>query len=192
MPERPPRDLETRIRDQVEEYRTLHSVGLTSVRHPGSGIEQFRLLEEMKRRGLLTMRVTFVMRMRARSADEVDAALAEWNLEPQQGDEWLRLGGIKLGVDGGFEGGLMREPYEEPWGQDGTFHGLRTMPKEVFNEVAVRLAERGWRVATHAVGDLAIDQVLEGYEMADQTVPLAGSAGRSSMDSYRAPTTSRP
>ena len=174
MPERPPRDLETRIADQVEQYRTLHSVGLTSVRHPGSSIEQFRLLEEMKRRGLLTMRVTFLMRMRARSADEVDAALAEWNLEPQQGDEWLRLGGIKLGVDGGFEGGLMRDPYEEPWGQDGTFHGLRTMPKEVFNEVAVRLAERGWRVATHAVGDLAIDQVLEGYEVADQTVPLAG------------------
>ena len=38
MPERPPRDLETRIADQVEQYRTLHSVGLTSVRHPGSSI----------------------------------------------------------------------------------------------------------------------------------------------------------
>ena len=174
MPQRPSRDLETRIRDQVEQYRTLHSVGLTSVRHPGSGIEQFRLLEEMKRRGLLTMRVTFLMRMRARTADEVDAALAAWDLEPQQGDEWLRLGGVKLGVDGGFEGGLMREPYEEPWGQGGTFHGLRTMPQEAFNEVVVRLAEKGWRVATHAVGDLAIDQVLEGYVGANEVAPLAG------------------
>ena len=174
LPERPPRDLETRIQDQVEQYRTLHGVGLTSIRHPGGSLEQFRLLEEMRRRGLLTMRVTFLMRMRARTAEEVDAALAAWDLEPQAGDEWLRLGGIKLGVDGGFEGGLMREPYEEPWGQGGTFHGLRTMPQDTYNEVVLRLAERGWRVATHAVGDLAIDQVLEGYEKADEVVPLAG------------------
>ena len=174
LPERPPRDLETRIRDQVEQYRTLHGVGLTSIRHPGGSLEQFRMLEEMKRRGLLTMRVTFLMRMRARTTEEVDAALDEWGLEPQQGDEWLRLGGVKLGVDGGFEGGLMREPYEEPWGQGGTYHGLRTMPQEAFNEVVVRLAERGWRVATHAVGDLAMDQVLEGYEAANEVTPLAG------------------
>ena len=174
LPERPPRNLEERIQDQVEEYRTLHAAGLTSIRHPGSSIEHFRLLEEMKRRGLLTMRVTFLMRMRARSAAEVDAAIDAWGLEPQAGDEWLRLGGVKLGVDGGFEGGLLREPYEEPWGQGGTYHGLRTMPQDVFNEVATQLGRRGWRVATHAVGDLAIDQVLEGYEAANEVTPLAG------------------
>ena len=174
LPERPPRNLEERIQDQVEEYRTLHAAGLTSIRHPGSSIEHFRLLEEMKRRGLLTMRVTFLMRMRARTAAEVDAAIDAWGLEPQAGDEWLRLGGVKLGVDGGFEGGLLREPYEEPWGQEGAYHGLRTMPQDVFNEVATQLGRRGWRVATHAVGDLAIDQVLEGYEAANEVTPLAG------------------
>ena len=31
-----------------------------------------------------------------------------------RGDALLRIGGIKLGVDGGFEGGWMREPYAEP------------------------------------------------------------------------------
>ena len=36
---------------------------------------------------------------------------------------FLSVGGVKLGVDGGFEGGWMREPYEEPWGRDGTFFG---------------------------------------------------------------------
>ena len=174
LPERPPRNLEERIQDQVEEYRTLHAAGLTSIRHPGSSIEHFRLLEEMKRRELLTMRVTFLMRMRARTAAEVDAAIDGWGLEPQAGDEWLRLGGVKLGVDGGFEGGLLREPYEEPWGQGGTYHGLRTMPQDVFNEVATQLGRRGWRVATHAVGDLAIDQVLEGYEAANEVTPLTG------------------
>ena len=174
LPAGPPRDLETRVRDQVAGYRRLHAVGLTSVRHPGGSIEQFRVLEEMKRRGLLRMRVSFLMRMRARTAAEVDAALAEWDLEPRQGDEWLRLGGVKLGVDGGFEGGLMREPYAEPWGQGGAFRGLRTMPQSAFTEVVRALHRKGWSVATHAVGDAAIDQVLEGYEAADADAPIRG------------------
>src|SRR3990170_1914696 len=37
--------------------------GLTSVRHPGGSVEQFRLLQEMERRGLLTMRVNFLIRL---------------------------------------------------------------------------------------------------------------------------------
>ena len=34
------------------------------------------------------------------------------------------------------------------------------------------LNRRGWRVATHAVGDAAIDQVLAGYEAADAGEPI--------------------
>ena len=48
------------------------------------------------------------------------------------------------------------------------------MPQDVFNEVATQIGRRGWRVGTHAVGDLAIDQVLEGYEAANEVTPLAG------------------
>ena len=191
LPERPPRNLEERIQDQVEEYRTLHAAGLTSIRHPGSSIEHFRLLEEMKRRGLLTMRVTFLMRMRARSAAEVDAAIDAWGLEPQAGDEWLRLGGVKLGVDGGFEGGLMRDPYEEPWGQGGTYHGLRTMPQDVFNEVATQLGRRGWRVATHAVvGTSPSTRSSRATRPRTRSRRLPASAGRSSTASSPARTSS--
>ena len=176
LPERPPRDLETRIRDRLDEYRKLHAAGLTSVRHPGGSIEQYRLLREMRRRGLLRMRVNFLLRMRARSAEEVRTTVAAWDLEPDEsndpGDEWLRFGGVKLGVDGGFEGGLMREPYSEPWGQGGTFRGLRTIPQAAFTEVVGELARQGFRVATHAVGDAAIDQVLEGYEAAARETPI--------------------
>ena len=56
------------------------------------------------------------------------------NVAPDEGDEWVRVGGIKLGVDGGFEGGWMREPYVEPWGEDGTFYGVNTMKAAAFTE----------------------------------------------------------
>jgi len=51
----------------VEQHKTLNAAGLTSIRYPGAPIEQYRLLEEMKRRGLLTIRVNQLMRVGADS-----------------------------------------------------------------------------------------------------------------------------
>jgi predicted amidohydrolase YtcJ len=99
--------------------------------------------------------------------------MASWP-SPEEGDEWLNVGGVKLGVDGGFEGGLMREPYEEPWGEAGTFHGLQTVPRGSFIETVIELRRAGRRVATHAVGDAAIDLVLDAYEAADSVASLDG------------------
>ena len=164
----PPRDVETRIADQLAEHARLHAAGLTSIRHPGGAPDQYELLAELKRRGELRIRVNFLFRARsARTAEELGALVDAWPAAQDEGDEWLRVGGVKLGVDGGFEGGWMREPYAEPFGRGGTFHGLQTMPADRFTMAVTELNRRGWRVATHAVGDAAIDQVLAGYEAAD-------------------------
>ena len=103
----------------------------------------------------------------AGTAEELGALFDAWPAAQDEGDEWLRVGGVKLGVDGGFEGGWMREPYAGPFGRGGTFHGLQTMPADRFTMAVTELNRRGWPVATHAVGDAAIDQVLAGYEAAD-------------------------
>ena len=157
------------------EYDKMHAAGLTSVRHPGGSVAQYRLLQEMQRRGELTMRVNFLLRpAQTAGAAAVEAALDDWGIRPDEGDDRLRIGGIKLGVDGGFEGGWMREPYAEPFDQDGTYYGLQTMSEEDFTAIARLLNRRGWRVATHAVGDAAIDLVLAGYAAADADDPIAG------------------
>lgn len=167
LPPPPPRSREQQIAAKVAEYRTLHAAGLTTVRHPGISVDDYRLLEEMRRAGTLTMRVNALLRPGG-SAQAVAAALDASGLTQGQGDEWLRVGGVKLAVDGGFEGGLMREPYEEPWGEKGTFKGLQTMSRESLDATVLALNERGWRVATHAVGDAAIDLVLDAYERANR------------------------
>jgi predicted amidohydrolase YtcJ len=147
---------------------------LTSIRYPGASIEQYRLLEEMQSRRLLTIRVSQLMRVSADSAEKLSTAVAALHVKPDEGDEWLRVGGMKLGVDGGFEGGLMREPYAEPWGEGGTFFGVNTMKPAPYTDVVKALNRLGWRVATHAVGDAAIDQVLAAYEAADAEKPIGG------------------
>jgi predicted amidohydrolase YtcJ len=48
------------------------------------------------------------------------------------------------------------------------------MKQAPFTDVVKELNREGWRVATHAVGDLAIDEVLAGYEAADAEQSIRG------------------
>jgi predicted amidohydrolase YtcJ len=171
----PATDLDGRIRKRIQDYGKLNAVGLTSVRHPGAPVNDYRLLQEMEKRKQLTMRVNFLIRLSdAKTPEDVDRIVDSWNVQPDEGDEWLRIGGVKLGVDGGFEGGWMREPYEEPYGKGGRYYGLNTTPEEVFTTIVKELAKRNWRVATHAVGDAAIDEVITGYEAANAVKSISG------------------
>jgi predicted amidohydrolase YtcJ len=175
LPARPARSLDQRIQDQVDEYNKLHAAGLTAVRHPGGSIEDYRMRKEMQRRGILTMRVTQLLGVdRGGNPAAVEQAVKAWGLTPTDGDAMLRVGGIKLGVDGGFEGGFMREPYDEPYGEGGKYRGLQTVPQERYNAIVGVLNRLDWRVFTHAVGDAAIDQVLAGYEEANAEKSIVG------------------
>ncbi len=60
-------------------------------------------------------------------------------------------------------------------GRNGTFYGLQTFPTEPFKQLVSELNRRGWRVATHAVGDAAIDLVLDAYEAAHADRPIANN-----------------
>ncbi|MFN8583111.1 MAG: amidohydrolase, partial [Gemmatimonadaceae bacterium] len=153
----------------------LNAAGLTSIRIPGGTADEYRILREMHDRRQLTMRVSYLFRLTdASSPDAVRAQVRSWGVAPVEGDEWLRVGGVKLGVDGGFEGGWMRTPYEEPMGRGGTYRGLQTMSEPDFLTATRTLNSLGWRVATHAVGDAAIDLVLRGYAAANAEHPIAG------------------
>ena len=166
---------EQQIQSWIAQYKTLNAAGLTSVRHPGISLEQYRMLQEMKRRGVLTMRVNALISAPP-DADELKVRnfIQSNGLKAREGDEWVRLDGMKLIADGGFEGGWMREPYQEPYGKDGTFRGLQLIPADRYNRIVKELSRLGWRVGTHAVGDAAIDEVLAGYEAADAERSIMG------------------
>ena len=166
----------TEIQDDLaESHRTLNSRGITSIRYPGASPEMYDMLLALREEGRLNIRVDFLYRgPRSGSPEALNEVMREW-IQPENDDLWLRVGGVKLGVDGGFEGGLMREPYEEPWGESGTFYGLQTLPREDFLETVQVLHAAGWRVATHAVGDAAIDLVLDAYEAANAESSIASS-----------------
>jgi predicted amidohydrolase YtcJ len=163
------------------QMRLLNSVGLTGIRIPGSfqfggdQVAAYHMFQELKREDRLTMRVNYLMRIfDFSSVEKVRALIASWNIRPDEGDEWLRIGGMKTLVDGGFEGGNMREPYAEPYGRGGKFKGIEVVPRSQYIPVVLELNRLGWRVATHAVGDAAVDEVLDAYEAADRERSIKG------------------
>jgi predicted amidohydrolase YtcJ len=172
------------IEDVLATQRTLNSYGITSARVTGS----FRLGEffhtldlvlEARKRNLLTLRLNVYLpatRAGARLRDPaaVREILARSPLKQDEGDEWVRIGGVKLGVDGGFEGGFMTKPFVGALGRNGTYFGINTVPAADFAAIARALNQDGWRVTTHAVGDAAIDVVLGGYEAANTDRSIAG------------------
>ena len=170
LPPAPARTAAQQVADRVADYKKLNAAGLTSIRHPGISIAEYRLLQAMQARGELTIRINALLRA---GNDPIDKTIGSSGIKPGEGDAWLRAGGVKLAVDGGFEGGLMREPYEKPWDENGTFRGLQTLDTERFFTMVRDLNRLDWRVATHAVGDAAIDLVLNAYEKANTERSIA-------------------
>jgi predicted amidohydrolase YtcJ len=158
----------------IQEHRKLNAAGLTSIRYPGASVEQYRVLREMRNKGLLTIRVSQLLRPPALNASQMKAMLAASGMNPDEGDEWLRIGGVKLAVDGGFEGGWMTELYAKPYDENGTYFGVNTMKQNDYTGIVKELNREGWRVSTHAVGDAAIEEVLTAYEAANAEKSIVG------------------
>ncbi len=159
----------------LAEHRKLNAAGLTSIRYPGAPVQQYRILQDLEKQGKLTIRVNQLMRaQQAVTVEQMLQAITSWNVTQDEGNEWLRVGGVKMGVDGGFEGGWMTELYEKPFDENGTFYGINTLKQEPYTDIVKELNRQGWRVSTHAVGDAAIDEVLAAYEAADAERSIAG------------------
>jgi hypothetical protein len=87
------------------------------------------------------------------------------------GDDWLRIGAVKVFTDGSLVGrtAAMHDDYA---GSPGN-HGYLQASEIDLRSTIVAAHHAGWQVAAHAIGDLAIDVVLEAYERAQTQHPRA-------------------
>ena len=82
------------------------ATGLTSVGDRGTSAEAFAFYSILKKQNRLPVRVVMTARLRP---EEIERST--WTTG--QGDEWLKWGSFKVGLDGGMNAGTayMREPY---------------------------------------------------------------------------------
>ena len=102
--------------------------------------------------------------------------LIELGLQTGFGDDWLALGPVKLFSDGSIGGrtARLREHYhDEP---DNL--GLWMIPPDEIREKVIRAHNAGFQIGIHAIGDAAIEAVLDAYEAAQEQLPRPNARHR--------------
>lgn len=167
----PPLDRAERARAMLEMQSLYHAAGITSVVDPGLTADEMALYQELWSRNELTVR-TVAMPL-AQIDDNPDRMLDKirtWGPRTGFGDERLKLGAIKLFLDGGasLNTALMREPYPD----EGCQCGIQVTHSSTFHRLAELCAESGWSLGVHAVGGKAIDIALEIFADVDKRHPI--------------------
>lgn len=151
--------------DQIAEALVLGgnaflASGVTSTAEAGiSRPEELRAYQRLRRENRLPVR-TYLMMLIDETLDDLVALGVRTGL----GDDWLRIGPAKLFSDGSIGGrtARMRRPYEG----ETVNVGLWMMPIEDLKSKVRRAHRAGFQVAIHAIGDAAIDLVLDAYQAA--------------------------
>jgi predicted amidohydrolase YtcJ len=128
--------------------------GLTGL-HDFDGVDCLRALQILRDQGDLHLRV--VKNINDKWIRHVHELGLQWGF----GDDWIRLGGLKIFSDGalGPRTALMIDHYNgEP-----DNYGIRVTDKEVMLELVSKASELGIPSTIHAIGDLANREVLDVY-----------------------------
>jgi len=136
-------------------FDNAYRMGLVAI-HDCEGSLAFAAFQELAKRGELGLRVLMHI-----PASNLDAAI-ELGLHSGFGDEFLRLGGVKIFADGtlGSRTAAMLEPYE---GEPDNL-GIIVTPKEELRALVRKASRAGIGVAIHAIGDRANREVLDVLE----------------------------
>ena len=106
----------------------------------------------------------------AHPSDGIDTGI-DLGLRTGFGDDWLRLGPMKIFTDGSLVGrtAAMSAPFEGDPGNSGYLQA----DADQLTEMIIEAHRAGWRVAAHAIGDRAIDLALDAFADAADQYPRA-------------------
>ncbi len=155
----------------------FRSYGITSVMDAGVGLVQgydhYLAYQEARRQRRLPVRT--YMSLTGGPAGVMDKALPQ-GLKTGVGDEYLKVGSVKLFTDGSAGGktAAMRHPYKCSCGSIGIF----IYSDGELNDWVAKYNELGYQLSIHAIGDAAIDQAVNAVEAANRKVPVAGRRHR--------------
>ena len=175
----PPPDQESLVAAIERAGNHLASLGFASATDMNvgmvAGMAEVEAYHVAQRAGRSPLRMWNVL---AGNPEGIAGAAWDAGLRPNQGDDMLRWGAVKVFADGSA-GGLTAaffDPYLESAG-GGT--GVFTFPDDKIHALLKLYHEQGWQLDIHAIGDAAIEQVLAGMEAADSAPnPFAGRRHR--------------
>ena len=137
--------------------------GVTSVNDPGGAPEDLAAYQDARAADELSVRVYCFIRQPG------IARMLSAGVHTGLGDEWVRVGAVKMVVDGSISErtAYMSQPYI---GRPEDFGILVRNEQQLFEDARAAHAA-GWQIGTHANGDRAIDIILRVYERLQRDTP---------------------
>ena len=164
----------------AEIVRQFNREGMTGAKDPGIGAAKWELYQELLSEGQLTVRV-FALWSGARRLEDRAAVMARVKANPRQSGlaagGMLVSGGVKMFMDG--SGGARTAWMYDDWNRnlkeiDKGNVGYPSTDPAAYRQIVTELHNAGVHVSTHAIGDRAIDWVIDTYDEALKAAPTRG------------------
>jgi predicted amidohydrolase YtcJ len=146
--------IETLTELLLQAQSELWKMGLTGV-HDFDQQACFSALQQLHERRQLGLRV-----LKSISAEDLPHAIA-MGLRSGFGDDFLRIGSLKLFADGAL--GPHTAAMLEPFVDENENYGILNLDKENIFEYGSRAVDNGLSLAVHAIGDRANHEALDGF-----------------------------
>ena len=137
-------------------------LGVTSIQD-NSSVDALRTYQDLHDRGELTARFYVWRSISAREP------LEKAGLRTGLGDDWIRLGALKILSDGSMGSGTAA--FFDPYTDDPRTSGLLLYPVPELERLIREADAAGFQLAVHAIGDRANSLVLDAFEKAAAANP---------------------
>ncbi len=154
--------------------RRYNEYGLTSLVSGQGDPESVRMYKDMEDKKILTARIyqnILLASMWDSTLESPGEKIKQYPWVTGDGDEWVRIGQLKVYLDGGILTGTAF--MEEPWGvnaagiygiSDPAYRGVVNFTREQLLSVVSAANELNWSFTAHATGEAAVDMLLDVYE----------------------------
>jgi predicted amidohydrolase YtcJ len=130
--------------------------GLTSVHCIIENLTDISIIQELRRQNRLKIRIHIMIPI-----EHLDE-LVEHEISTRFNDDRIKIGCIKVFADGSL--GAHTAALHEPYADDKTTKGILIYSPEKLEALLEKVHNAGFQLAVHAIGDLAIEAVLEAFE----------------------------
>jgi predicted amidohydrolase YtcJ len=160
--------------------RRYNEYGITSICSGGGDYQLFLMYEDIKKKNKLTTRIfqNIILEPGADVKIVIDT-LKSLKYRTGYGDEMVRIGALKIFLDGGILTGTayMREPWGNKASQifgidDTTYRGLINYSREDVLAIAKAANELNWKFTAHCTGGGGVDFLLDVYEEVNRIKPI--------------------
>jgi predicted amidohydrolase YtcJ len=152
----------------LRELQRCASRGVTSIHDIVVNAREILAYQQLARAGRLPVRVQLLVRVIESSFDK--ESLLDLGLVQGFGSDWLKLGGIKMSIDGGFTG--KNAAFYEPLVFEGEEQpALIRITQDELDDTVWRYHQAGMRCCIHVIGDRAMDMALDAYDKALSRLP---------------------